>query len=411
MTRAAGVCRSCGSCDVHVFLDLGKTPLSDRLVRPEDLAGPEAQFRLEVAFCAACSMVQVLEEIPQETLFPSDYPYFSSFSDHVLEHSQRHAQRLAKTRKLGESNLVVELASNDGYLLCNFVDLGIPVLGIDPTPQQCRAANEVGVRTLCRFFSDALAEELVADGFQADVIIANNVMAHIPDLNGFVAGMAALLAPGGLITVENPYVRNLIDHTEFDTIYHEHIFYHSCTGVATLMQRHGLYLNHVEHFPELHGGTLRYHIGHEDARTPTLDSYLAEEASSGLTSVAYYEGFAKRVAAIKGELLRLLSELRSAGKTIAAYGAAAKGSTLLNHVGIGRDLVEFVVDRNVHKQGMHMPGTHQPILPPEALLERMPDYVLLLAWNFKDEIVAQQERYVAQGGRFIVPIPSPAILP
>jgi SAM-dependent methyltransferase len=393
-----------------VFLDLGKTPLSDRLVRPEDLSGPEPHFQLTVAFCASCSMVQVLEDIPQETLFPEDYPYFSSFSDLVLEHSRRHVEQLVANRQLDESNLVVELASNDGYLLRNFVERGVPVLGIDPTPQQCQAANEVGVRTICRFFSEALAEELAGDGVQADVIIANNVMAHIPDINSFVAGMAKLLAPGGLITVENPYLRDLIDQAEFDTIYHEHIFYHSCTGVATLMRRHGLHLNHVEHFPDLHGGTLRYHISHEDFTTPALDSYLAAEASSGLTSIAYYEGFGKRVAAIKAQLLRLLGDLRSAGKTIAGYGAAAKGSTLLNYAGVGRDLVEFVVDRNVHKHGMHMPGTHQPILHPDALQERMPDYVLLLAWNFKDEVVAQQQAYVDAGGRFIVPIPSPEVV-
>jgi SAM-dependent methyltransferase len=355
-------------------------------------------------------MVQVLEEIPQEVLFPSDYPYFSSFSESVLEHSRRHVHGLIETRGLNESSLVVELASNDGYLLRNFVDLGIPVLGIDPTPRQCEAANEVGVESLCRFFGESLAEELVADGVRADVILANNVMAHIPDLNGFVAGMAKLLAPGGIITVENPYVRDLIDQTAFDTIYHEHIFYHSCTGVSALMRRHGLHLNHVEHFPDLHGGTLRYHISRDPGNSPTLDAYLAEEASSGLTSASYYEGFGRRVEAIKTDLLQLLSDLRARGKTIAGYGAAAKGSTLLNYVGVGRDLVDFVVDRNVHKQGMLMPGTHQPILPTESLLEHRPDYLLLLAWNFKDEIIAQQAEYAARGGRFMVPVPSPCIL-
>jgi SAM-dependent methyltransferase len=393
-----------------MFLDLGKTPLSDRLVAPRDLEAPEPRFQLDVAFCASCSMVQVLEEIPQEVLFPPDYPYFSSFSDFVLAHSRRHVRGLVESRELNESSLVVELASNDGYLLRYFVDLGIPVLGIDPTPRQCEAAKEVGVKTLCRFFGDALAEELVADGVRADVIIANNVMAHIPDLNGFVSGMAKLLAPGGIITVENPYVRDLIDQTAFDTIYHEHIFYHSCTGVSGLMRRHGLHLNHVEHFPNLHGGTLRYHISHDPGISPTLDAYLAEEASSGLSSAAYYEGFGRRVEAIKTDLLELLGDLRAQGKTIAGYGAAAKGSTLLNYIGVGRDLVDFVVDRNVHKQGMLMPGTHQPILPTESLLVRRPDYVLLLAWNFKDEIMAQQAEYTAGGGRFIVPVPRPAIL-
>jgi SAM-dependent methyltransferase len=393
-----------------VFLDLGKTPLSDRLVAPRDLEAPEPRFQLDVAFCASCSMVQVLEEIPQEELFPSDYPYFSSFSELVLEHSRRHAQRLVETRGLDQSSLVVELASNDGYLLRNFVDLGIPVLGIDPTPRQCEAATEVGVRTMCRFFSHDLAEELIAGGVRADVIIANNVMAHIPDLNGFVSGMAKLLAPGGIITVENPYVRDLIDQTAFDTIYHEHIFYHSCTGVSALMRRHGLRLNHVEHFPELHGGTMRYHISHEPGTSPTLDAYLAEEASSGLSSAAYYEDFGRRVEGVKKDLLQLLGDLRAEGKTIAGYGAAAKGSTLLNYIGVGRDLVDFVVDRNVHKHGMLMPGTHQPILPTESLLVRRPDYLLLLAWNFRDEIMAQQAEYEAGGGRFIVPVPHPAIL-
>ena len=210
--------------------------------------------------------------------------------------------------------------------------------------------------------------------------------------------------------MENPYVRDLIAQTAFDTIYHEHIFYHSCTGVSALMQRHGLHLNHVEHFPTLHGGTLRYHISHEPGTSPALDAYLAEEVSTGLSSASYYEGFGRRVESIKKDLLQLLGDLRAQGKTIAGYGAAAKGSTLLNYIGVGRDLVDFVVDRNVHKQGMLMPGTHQPILPTESLQVRRPDYVLLLAWNFKDEIIAQQAEYAARGGRFIVPIPSPAIL-
>jgi len=306
---------------------------------------------------------------------------------------------------------VVELASNDGYLLQNFVEAGVPVLGIDPAPAQVQAANDKGVRSICRFFGRELAEELLASGQgQADVIIANNVCAHVPDLNGFVAGMQRLLAPGGLITIENPYVRDLIDHCEFDTIYHEHLFYHSCAGIAGLMQRHGLHLNHVEYFPELHGGTLRYHVSHTPGRSAELEAYLAQEAELGIDRFSYYEGFAQRVEALKTDLLALLRGLRAEGRSIAAYGAAAKGSTMLNYVGVDRDLVSFVVDRNVHKQGLHMPGTHQPILPVEALVDQRPDYTLILAWNFKDEIMRQQSAYTEAGGRWIVPVPHPEVV-
>jgi SAM-dependent methyltransferase len=404
-------CRVCGADGVLPFLDLGKTPLSDGLVRPENLDGPEPRFALEVAFCPSCKIVQILEDVAQEVLFPEDYPYFSSFSDHLLAHSRRHALNLVETRRLGERNFVVELASNDGYLLQNFVEAGVPVLGIDPAPAQVQAANDKGVRSICRFFGVDLAEELLAAGEpQADVIIANNVCAHVPDLNGFVAGMKRLLAPGGLITIENPYVRDLIDHCEFDTIYHEHLFYHSCTGISGLVERHGLHLNHVEYFPELHGGTLRYHVSHEPGRSPELERYLTDERTNGLDDFRYYGGFAQRVEQLKTDLLALLRGLRAEGRTIAAYGAAAKGSTMLNYVGIDRELVSFVVDRNVHKQGLHMPGTHQPILPVEALVERRPDHTLILAWNFKEEIIRQQAAYREAGGQWIVPVPHPEVV-
>jgi SAM-dependent methyltransferase len=304
----------------------------------------------------------------------------------------------------------VEVASNDGYLLRHFVEAGVPVLGIDPAPQQAAAAEAIGVPTICDFFGDDLAQRLRAEGRRADVIIANNVMAHVPDLNGFVAGLRTLIADDGVITVENPYVRDLIEHSEFDTIYHEHNCYFSCTAVDRLVRRHGLYLNHVEYFPRLHGGTLRWHIGPREEVSATARAYLAEEAARGMTDFAYYRDFGARVESIKDGLLELLTGLRAAGKRVAAYGAAAKGSTLLNYVGIGPDLVEYVTDRNVHKQGLLMPGTHQPIRDAESLLRDRPDYVLLLAWNFQDEIVAQQAEYLAAGGRFIVPVPQPRIL-
>lgn len=409
-------CRICGHEGVLPFLDLGKTPLSDGLVRPENVGGPEPRYPLEVAFCPNCKIVHILEDVAQEVLFPEDYPYFSSFSEHLLAHSRRHALGLVESRGLGAESLVVELASNDGYLLQNVVEAGVPVLGIDPAPAQVAQANANGVRSICEFFGVELAQRLVAGAYgdlgplQADAIVANNVCAHVPDLNGFVAGMGLLLKPGGVITVENPWVRDLIDHCEFDTIYHEHLYYHSCTGWVGLAERHGLHLNHVEYFPELHGGTLRWHLSHEAGRSPELEATLAEEAAIGLDTFAYYEGFAKRVEQLKADLLALLRGLRAEGKTVAAYGAAAKGSTMLNYVGIGTDLVDFVVDRNTHKQGLLMPGTHQPILPVDALLERRPDYTLILAWNFKDEIMRQQSAYAEAGGRFIVPVPSPEVV-
>jgi len=411
MTTGTDVlCRSCGTPGLVSFLDLGVTPLADALVRPDLLGQPEDRFPLEVAFCESCTLVQILEEVPAEKLFVDNYLYFSSFSDHLLAHSRTHAEWLIAERDLGPDSLVVELASNDGYLLRNFVDHGVPVLGIDPAPDQAAAAIEAGVPTLAEFFGVEMAQRLRDEGTEADVIIANNVLAHVPDLNGFVAGMAVLLADDGLITVENPYVRELIDHCEFDTVYHEHFCYYACTSIDRLMRRHGMWLNHVEFFPDLHGGTLRWHIGKHENRSADAQRYLAEEAEIGLGTIDYYAQFADRVEVVQKDLLALLTRLRAEGASIAGYGAAAKGSTLLNSTGIGIDLVDFVVDRNVHKQGTYMPGTNQPILGPEALVEQQPDYVLLLAWNFATEIIAQQDEYLSRGGKFIVPVPTPEVI-
>lgn len=403
-------CRSCGNAGLLPFLSLGVTPLADALVRPEDAGAPEARFPLDVAFCPECSLVQILVEVPPEQLFVDNYLYFSSFSDELLRHSREHALGLVSTRALDGDSLVVELASNDGYLLRNFTEAGVPVLGIDPAPDQAAAANEAGIPTLAEFFDPALARRVREEHGAADVIIANNVMAHVPDLNGFVEGMAILVADDGVITVENPYVRDLIEHCEFDTIYHEHFCYFSCTAVDRLVRRHGLFLNHVEYFPNLHGGSLRWHIGPVQQVSEDAQKYLEQERSGGLTSYAHYEAFAARVEDIRDRLLRLLHGLKADGASIAAYGAAAKGSTLLNYMGIGTDLVDFVVDRNTHKQGRLMPGVHLPIVDPSELVERQPDHVLMLAWNFRDEILAQQDEYRRRGGRFIVPIPEPEIL-
>lgn len=403
-------CRSCQSRALRTFLALGDTPLADALVTPDAVGQPEPRFPLDVAFCPECTLVQVLEEVPPEQLFVDNYLYFSSFSDALVAHGKRHAEGLIAARGLDGDSLVVEIASNDGYLLRQFAQAGIPVLGIDPAPAQADAAQEAGVPTLREFFGVEVARRLRAEGRRADVIIANNVMAHVPDLNGFVAGIATLLADDGVATIENPSVGELLRRRAFDTIYHEHHCYFSCLSVDALMRRHGLVLHDVEYFDDLHAGTLRWHVGHGSTPTARARRALAAEREEGLDTFAHYSDFAEDVAHIDRELNALLTRLRADGARIAAYGAAAKGATLLNVTGIGTDLLDYVVDRNTHKQGRFMPGVGLPIHSPERLTSDRPDYLLLLAWNFADEIMAQQDDYARAGGRFIVPVPEPAII-
>lgn len=403
-------CRSCKATGLQLFLQLGKLPLPDALLDEDQLDGPEPRYPLDVAFCPSCTLVQLVGDVSAEEMFVDNYLYYSSFSDDLLRHSRTHALGLIESQQLDQDSLVVELASNDGYLLRNFVEAGIPVLGFDPAPGQARAANEIGVPTRQEFFGIEVADAMVAEGQRADVIIANNVMAHVPDLDSFVGGMARLVSPDGVITVENPSVDALIASTAFDTIYHEHVCYYSCTSVEALARRHGLYLNHVESFPELHGGTLRWYLSPREGRSEQAQSRLDAEEELGLHDFGYYANFGDRVERLRDDLLALLHELKGQGASIAAYGAAAKGTVMLNYVGIDADLVDFVVDRNTHKQGLYMPGVHLPILPPEALLERQPDYTLLLAWNFADEIARQQTAYTDAGGRFIRPVPHPEVM-
>lgn len=405
---AIAACRGCGSPDLRRFLDLGTTPLADALVSAEvvETPGAEEYFPLAVAFCPECALVQITEDVDPSKLFVDNYLYFSSFSDHLLEHSRTHAMNMIAERGLSESSLVVELASNDGYLLKNFVDAGVPAIGFDPAPDQAAAAREIGVPTIEEFFGYEAAQRLRRERQPADLIIANNVMAHIPDPNDFIAGMAHLLADDGLITVENPSVRDLVERVAFDTIYHEHYFYLSCVSVKALVERHGLFLNHVEYFPDLHGGTNRWHIGHQNEPTGDLLDRLAAERAAGLDSFEFYAEFGASVDRLRESLVSTLRDLKAQGLSVAAYGAAAKGATMLNASGITTDLVEYVVDRNVHKIGRFMPGTHQPIKSTDVLsTDQRPDVLLLLAWNFADEIMAQQADFAARGGRFLVPVP------
>jgi hypothetical protein len=408
----AHACRSCGSEALDLVLSLGSTPLANSLLRTEDLDKPEPRFPLDLVFCRTCTLVQITETVPPEQLF-REYLYFSSFSETMLEHARELVRRFSGELGLDAGSLAVEIASNDGYLLQYYKAAGIPVLGIEPAENVARVAiEERGVPTLSEFFGIALARKLVAQGRRADVLHANNVLAHVADLGGFVDGIREILADEGVAALEFPYLGDMIEHSEFDTIYHEHLCYFSLGALVHLFDRHGLKALDVERLP-LHGGSLLLTVGRASSRRPpkpAVAALLGEEREQGMDTPAYYRGFAHRVLQLKGELRELLIRLRAEGNRIAAYGAAAKGSTLLNTFGIGSETLDFVVDRNTHKQGLSMPGVRIPIVPPEKLVERMPAYTLLLTWNFADEILRQQDEYRRRGGKFILPIPEVRVL-
>jgi SAM-dependent methyltransferase len=411
MSNLKPVCRSCGADQLITILDLGHTPLANGLLSAEQLAQPEPTYPLKLVFCPQCALVQITESVSPELLF-REYFYFSSFSDAMLNNMRALAERLTRERRLGENSLVAEVASNDGYLLQFYQQAGIPVLGIEPATNIARVAEERGIRTICEFFGADLARNLAADGERADLIHANNVLAHVPDLNGFVEGFHYMLKEGGAAVIEAPYVKDLIDHVEFDTIYHEHLCYFSLTTLDRLFTRHGLTIVDVERVP-IHGGSLRVFAARADSqqqRAARVQELLDEEAAWGVDRATFYTDFGVRVEALRNKLLTMLRDLKGQGKRIAVYGASAKGSTLLNYFGIGRETLEYVVDRSTVKQGRYTPGTHLLISPPERLLEDRPDYVLLLTWNFADEILAQQAEYRQRGGQFIIPIPEPSII-
>jgi SAM-dependent methyltransferase len=402
-------CRSCGAVDLEEVLDLGTTPLADRLLRADQLAEPELTAPLTLSRCSRCTLVQIIETVDPEILFFEEYPYFSSVSASLSAHFEASATEIIERRSLTAGDLVVEAASNDGYLLRHFQRAGIDVVGIDPATAPAQAAIDAGIPTIVDFFGIDLATDLRRERGPAAVFLANNVLAHVPDLNGFVAGIATVLADDGVAVIEAPYLVDLLEHGEFDTIYHQHLCYFSVGSLTRLFDRHGLSLTRVER-TTVHGGSLRLRVERDGPVDSSVADLLELETERGLRDGTALRAFGERVNALRRELRELLDELTAAGARIAGYGAAAKATTLLAYCGVGRDHLDYVCDLNEYKHGRFMGGSHLPIVAPSRLTEDPPDYVLILAWNFAEEIMRQNAAYERAGGRFIVPVPNPAVV-
>jgi SAM-dependent methyltransferase len=408
----SGHCRFCGAPLVHSVVDLGASPLCESYLSADQLNRMEPFYPLHAWVCDRCFLVQLEEYVSGEEIF-TDYAYFSSFSDSWLDHSRRYVDQMIGQLRLTPASSVVEVASNDGYLLQYFVQRGIPALGIDPAANVAKAAEARGVRTLVKFFGRETARELVAEGLRPDLILGNNVLAQVPDLNDFVGGLALLLGPRGTITIEFPHVHETLVGNQFDQVYHEHFSYFSLYSTERLFAAHGLTVYDVERLPT-HGGSLRVYARHTaDESNPVTDRLLElreVEKRSGIDTLAYYTTFEDRVRETKRALLDFLIRAKRAGKRVVGYGAPGNGNTLLNYCGIRTDFVEFTVDRNPYKQGRFTPGTRIPIRPPDAIREARPDFVLILPWNLKSEIVEQLGYIREWGGQFIVPIPELAVI-
>jgi SAM-dependent methyltransferase len=411
-TVTAKLCRFCGASLQHSFVDLGMSPLCETYAAAADLNRGEVYYPLHVYVCGKCFLVQLDEYESPENIF-GDYAYFSSYSDSWLKHADNYCAKMKSRFDLGEESFVVEVASNDGYLLQYFVQRGVPVLGIEPAANVAKVAVEKGVPTLVKFFGTQLAEELVSESRIADLVLGNNVLAQVPDLNDFVEGLKVLLKPEGVLTLEFPHLLKLIEHNEFDTIYHEHFSYFSMLTTIRLMEAHGLRVFDVEELAS-HGGSLRVFACRVEAKThpvePSVARVVEDEEQASLGTIAGYKNFAQQVKETKLALLDFLLKAAREGKSVAGYGAPGKSATLLHYCGIGKDLIEYTVDRSPYKQGRFLPGTHIPIYHPDRIRETKPDYVVILPWNLQNEIM-QQLQYIREwGGQFVVPIPWATIL-
>ena len=399
-------CRFCNTQLTHTAIDLGASPLCENVRRPEEMDQPETYFPLRVFVCDECWLVQLREYVAPDKIF-TEYAYFSSNSDSWLQHAEKYCEHVTKRFGLGPEQQVVEIASNDGYLLQNFVQSGIPALGVEPAANVAEVARAKGVKTVVKFFGVETARELVADGYSADLLLGNNVLAHVPNLNDFVGGLKLLLKPDGVITMEFPHLLQLVEQNQFDTIYHEHYSYLKVLTVSKIFGQHGLRIFDVQELKS-HGGSLRVFATHQDNKThqifASVDRIKTQEREAGLDSLTAYHAFRERVSALKMKILEFLIQAKKTGKRVAGYGAPGKGITLLNYCGIRADLIGYTVDRNKYKQGTFVPGTGIPVLSPETLEKDQPDYVFILPWNLKQEIMSQVDA-AKWGGKFVVPIP------